>query len=54
MERVRQPEPYFREAGSCLGVVFIHSNASTSGQWRELMELLAPKLRMLAPDSYDS
>jgi pimeloyl-ACP methyl ester carboxylesterase len=54
MERVRQPEPYLREAGSGLGVVCIHANASTSGQWRELMELLAPKLRVLAPDSYDS
>jgi pimeloyl-ACP methyl ester carboxylesterase len=54
MERVRRPEPFFREAGSGLGVVCIHSNASTSGQWRELMQLLASTLRVLAPDSYDS
>ena len=47
-------EPFFREAGTGPGVVCIHSNASTSGQWRGLMELLAPKFRILAPDSYDS
>ena len=47
-------EPFFREAGSGPGVVCIHSNASTSGQWRPLMERLAPKFRVLAPDSYDS
>jgi pimeloyl-ACP methyl ester carboxylesterase len=49
----RQIEPFFREAGSGPGVVCIHSNASTS-QWRGLMELLAPKCCVLAPDSYDS
>jgi pimeloyl-ACP methyl ester carboxylesterase len=47
-------EPFFREAGSGPGVVCIHANASTSGQWRGLMEALAPKFRVLAPDSYDS
>jgi len=47
-------EPYFREAGTGPGVVCIHSNASTSGQWRSLMDLLAPKFRVLAPDSYGS
>ena len=52
--RMQQVEPFFREAGTGLGVVCIHSNASTSGQWRGLMELLAPKFRVLAPDSYDS
>jgi pimeloyl-ACP methyl ester carboxylesterase len=46
--------PFYREAGAGPGVVCIHSNASTSGQWRGLMELLAPKFRLLAPDSYDS
>ena len=52
--RVHRPEPFFREAGTGPGVVCIHSNASTSGQWRALMELLAPTFRVLAPDSYDS
>jgi pimeloyl-ACP methyl ester carboxylesterase len=47
-------EPFFREAGSGPGVVCLHSNASASGQWRALMERLAPKYRVLAPDSYDS
>ena len=45
-------EPFFREAGAGPGVVCVHSNASTSGQWRTLMELLAPKHHVLAPDSY--
>ncbi len=44
--------PFFREAGSGPGVVCVHSNASSSGQWRGLMDLLAPKFRVLAPDSY--
>lgn len=44
--------PFFREAGSGPGVVCLHSNASSSGQWRGLMDLLAPKFRVLAPDSY--
>jgi pimeloyl-ACP methyl ester carboxylesterase len=47
-------EPYFREAGTGPGVVCTHSNASTSGQWRGLMDLLAPRFRVLAPDSYDA
>lgn len=51
---MRQPEPYFREAGTGPGVVCTHANASTSGQWRALMDLLAPKFRVFAPDSYDS
>jgi pimeloyl-ACP methyl ester carboxylesterase len=49
-----RPEPFFREAGSGPGVVCLHSNASTSGQWRGLIELLAPKHRVFAPDSYGS
>ena len=47
-------ETYFREAGQGPGVVCLHANASSSGQWRGLMELLAPKYRVLAPDSYDA
>jgi pimeloyl-ACP methyl ester carboxylesterase len=46
--------PYYREAGSGSGVVCIHANASTSGQWRGLMDLLAPTHHVFAPDSYDS
>ena len=51
---MHQPEPYFRDAGAGPGVVCVHSNASTSGQWRGLMDLLAPSFRVLAPDSYDA
>lgn len=46
--------PFFREAGKGPGVVCIHSNASTSGQWRALIDLIAPKFHVLAPDSYDA
>jgi len=49
-----RPEPFTREAGSGPAVVCIHANASTSGQWRELIELLAPTHHVLAPDSYGS
>jgi pimeloyl-ACP methyl ester carboxylesterase len=51
---VPQAVPFVREAGSGPGVVCVHSNASTSGQWRGLMERLAPGYRVLAPDSYGS
>jgi pimeloyl-ACP methyl ester carboxylesterase len=44
--------PFFRAAGSGPGVVCLHSNASTSGQWRALMERLAPRFQVLAADSY--
>jgi pimeloyl-ACP methyl ester carboxylesterase len=47
-------EPFFREAGTGHGVVCTHSNASTSGQWRGLMDLQAPNFHVLAPDLYDS
>ena len=48
------PQPFCREAGSGPGVVCIHANASTSGQWRTLMDQLAPRFHVLAPDSYGS
>src|SRR5262245_3906405 len=43
---------FFREAGAGPGVVCLHSNASSSSQWRGLMDLLAPKFLVLAADSY--
>lgn len=46
--------PYVREAGTGPGVLCIHSNASSSTQWRGLMDLLANDHRVLAPDSYGS
>ncbi len=51
---MHQIEPFFREAGTGPGVVCTHSNASTSGQWRALMDLLAARFRVLAPDLYGS
>lgn len=44
--------PFFREAGSGPGVVCLHANASSSSQWRALMELLAPHHHVLAPDCH--
>lgn len=46
--------PYVREVGSGPAVVCLHANASSSAQWRGLMELLSPGHRVLAPDSYGS
>ena len=43
---------HFRETGAGPGVVCLHSNASTSNQWRSLMETLAPRYHVLAADSY--
>lgn len=45
-------QAFYREAGQGPGVVCLHSNSSSSGQWRALMETLAPKFHMLAADSY--
>jgi pimeloyl-ACP methyl ester carboxylesterase len=47
-----RPQPFVREAGAGPGVVCLHANASSSGQWRGLMERLAPSFRVLAPDAY--
>jgi len=41
---------FVRESGSGSAVLCLHSNASTSGQWRALIESLAPQRRVLAPD----
>ncbi len=50
------PEPFVREAGATPGagpaVVCLHSNASSSSQWRDLMDLLSPRHRVLAPDGW--
>jgi pimeloyl-ACP methyl ester carboxylesterase len=51
--RAQRPAPFYREAGAGPGVVCLHANASTSGQWRGLMDRLAPKFRIFAPDLYD-
>src|SRR5215510_9176788 len=46
--------PFFREAGSGPGVVCLHANSSASVQWRGLMERLADRFHVLAPDAYGS
>lgn len=47
--------PFFREstppaAADAPSVVLLHSSASSSSQWRLLIEQLAPRFRLLAPD----
>jgi pimeloyl-ACP methyl ester carboxylesterase len=54
LPRMPQLEPFCREAGTGPGVICLHANASTSGQWRGLMDLLAPQFCVLAPDAYGS
>jgi len=51
---MQQAVPFVRETGAGPGVVCIHSNAGSSAQWRGLLDLLAPKFRVFAPDSYGS
>lgn len=46
------PHPFFREAGAGPSVVCLHASASSSSQWRPLMEALAPRFHVLAADSY--
>jgi len=43
--------PFVRDTGSGPAVLCLHANASTSAQWRSLSEQLAPRFRVLAPDS---
>ena len=45
-------EPYFRESGAGPGVVCVHSNASSSSQWRALMESLSSGFHVLSPDTH--
>lgn len=44
--------PFVREAGTGPAVVCLHCNASSSSQWRDLMDTLSPRFHVLAPDSY--
>ncbi len=48
------PHPFYREAGSGTGVVCLHSNSSSSGQWRGLIEQLAPRFHVCAVDAWGS
>ena len=48
------PRAFFREAGRGAAVVCVHSSASSSAQWRPLMDRLAGRFRTLAVDLYGS
>lgn len=47
---MQSPALFFRETGDGPAVVCLHSNASSSSQWRALFERLAPQFKVLAPD----
>jgi len=48
-----QPEePFFRESGAGPSVICLHATASSSGQWRALMDRLAGRFRVIAVDLY--
>jgi pimeloyl-ACP methyl ester carboxylesterase len=45
---------HYREAGAGRGVVCLHASASSSAQWRPLMDRLAGRFHTLAADLYGS
>lgn len=47
-----QSRAFVREGGKGPRVICIHANASNSGQWRGLIDLLSPSHHVLAPDSF--
>ncbi|MDX1404680.1 MAG: alpha/beta hydrolase [Woeseiaceae bacterium] len=49
---MQTPSAFYREAGSGPGVLCLHANASSSSQWRSLMDKLAPRFRVVAVDLY--
>ena len=51
---MRPEAPFCREAGAGPPVVCLHSSASSSGQWRALMDRLAGRFRVIAVDLYGS
>jgi pimeloyl-ACP methyl ester carboxylesterase len=46
--------PFCREAGTGTSVVCLHSGASSSGQWRALMDCLERRFKVIAVDLYGS
>jgi pimeloyl-ACP methyl ester carboxylesterase len=44
------PQPFFQEQGHGEAVVCLHSNASTSAQWRHLSDLLSDRFHVIAAD----
>jgi pimeloyl-ACP methyl ester carboxylesterase len=49
---MNRPAPHVRESGAGPGVVCLHANASSSAQWRGLIERLSPRMHVFAPDLY--
>jgi pimeloyl-ACP methyl ester carboxylesterase len=47
-------DAYVREAGAGVPLVCIHASASSSSQWRPLMDRLAGRFRTLAVDLHGS
>lgn len=45
-------KPFIREQGSGDGVICLHSNASSSSQWRSLADLLSDRFHVMAVDGY--
>ncbi len=41
---------HYTDTGAGMPVLFGHSSASTGGQWKALINMLAPRYRCLAPD----
>jgi pimeloyl-ACP methyl ester carboxylesterase len=52
--RSERPRPSVRRAGSGPTVLCLHSNASSSAQWRALSERLAPHRTVIAADSWNA
>lgn len=46
------PRAHYREVGSGPAVVCVHSSASSSGQWRALMDKMSDRWHVLAVDLY--
>ena len=51
---MERPRAFFRESGQGASVVCLHSSASSSAQWRPLMDRLGCRYRTLAADLYGS
>jgi pimeloyl-ACP methyl ester carboxylesterase len=43
---------FYREAGTGPAVILLHSSSSSSGQWRALIERLATRFHVIAPDLF--
>ena len=44
--------PFIRDQGTGPGVLCLHSNASSSSQWRQLSDLISDRHRVIAVDGY--